>query len=253
MIELLLQAERALSVGLVHQAEGLYRQVSDADPRNAIAVVGLARVALERADDAEAYRQARRALSIDPENVAAIRLVARLDEVFAYRGQPLPSLEPPAGQGPPVPPDAEPATPVEPRPSGTPSATASVMAEPAGAAPFPARTGPDLEPGLGPPAGNAPAGGEAPSIGPRPAEPGASGAGIAGPAANHHQPGATTTPGAGSTNAGRDTPGTSPPAPSVPGRVTEPVPSMATSALPARPVPPRRRSFIDRLLGRNRT
>ncbi len=95
MIELLLQAERALSVGLVDRAEGLYRQAADADPRNAIAVVGLARVALERADDAEAYRQARRALSIDPENVAAIRLVARLEEVFGARGQTLPGDDAP--------------------------------------------------------------------------------------------------------------------------------------------------------------
>jgi tetratricopeptide (TPR) repeat protein len=92
MIELLLQAERALSVGLIDQAERLYRQAADADPRNAIAVVGLARVALERADGVEAYREARRALMIDPENVAAIRLAARLEEVFANRGQSLPEL-----------------------------------------------------------------------------------------------------------------------------------------------------------------
>jgi thioredoxin-like negative regulator of GroEL len=91
MIELLLQAERALSVGLVDQAERLYRQVAEADPRNSIAVVGLARVALERADDAEAWRQAKRALAIDPENVAAQRLVGRLEEVFAERGEPLPA------------------------------------------------------------------------------------------------------------------------------------------------------------------
>ena len=92
MIELLLQAERALSVGLVDQAERLYRQVAEADPRNSIAVVGLARVALEKADDAEAYRQASRALAIDPENVAARRLADRLEEVFLTRGDPLPDV-----------------------------------------------------------------------------------------------------------------------------------------------------------------
>ncbi len=93
MIELLLQAERALSVGLVDQAERLYRQVAEADPRSSIAVVGLARVALERSDDPEAYRQSRRALAIDPENVAARRLVDRLEEVFVTRGEALPEVE----------------------------------------------------------------------------------------------------------------------------------------------------------------
>jgi tetratricopeptide (TPR) repeat protein len=93
MIELLLQAERALTMGLVDRAERLYRQAAAADPQNSIAVVGLARVALERADDEGALREARRALTIDPENVAAIRLAARLEEVLAYRARALPATK----------------------------------------------------------------------------------------------------------------------------------------------------------------
>jgi uncharacterized protein HemY len=92
MIEILLQAERALTMGLMDQAERLYRQAADADPHNSIAVVGLARVALERGDEPAAWRQARRALEIDPENVAAQRLAGRLEEVWAYRGESLPEV-----------------------------------------------------------------------------------------------------------------------------------------------------------------
>ena len=84
MIELLLQAERAMSVGLVDRAEVLYAQVAEADPKNSIAVVGLARVRLERGDEAGALELARRALAIDPENAAAARMVERLEEVLAY-------------------------------------------------------------------------------------------------------------------------------------------------------------------------
>ena len=91
MIEVLLQAESALSVGLLDQAEILYRQVAIADPRNAIAVVGLARVALERGDEPGALAQARRALAIDGENSAAQRMVQRLEEVLAYRGHTAPT------------------------------------------------------------------------------------------------------------------------------------------------------------------
>jgi tetratricopeptide (TPR) repeat protein len=87
VIELLLQAEGALSVGLLDRAEILYRQVATADPRNAIAIVGLSRVALERGQQEDALEFARRALAIDRENVAAQRMVQRLEEVLAYRGE----------------------------------------------------------------------------------------------------------------------------------------------------------------------
>jgi tetratricopeptide (TPR) repeat protein len=106
MIELLLEAERAITVGLIDQAERLYEQAAEADPRNAIAVVGLARVALERGDDRGAYELAQRALAIDSENEAARRMIDRLGEVMRYRGE-----EPPGervGAGVPQPVDAGP-------------------------------------------------------------------------------------------------------------------------------------------------
>ncbi len=110
MIEILLQAERALEMGRVDAAETLYQQVADADPRNSIAVVGLARVTLERGDEAGALQLARRALVIDPENAAASRMVERLEEVIRYRG-----AEPPAAIEPKptieLEPTAEPAAP----------------------------------------------------------------------------------------------------------------------------------------------
>ena len=87
MIELMLQAERALMVGMVDQAERLYLMASRNDPLNAIAVVGLARVALERNDDRAAYDLSRDALAIDPDNAAALRLEARLSEVLTHRGE----------------------------------------------------------------------------------------------------------------------------------------------------------------------
>lgn len=131
MIELLLEAERALSMGRADRAEVLYQQVAEADPRNSIAVVGLARVALERADDAGALVMARRALTIDGENVAAQRLVQRLEEVLQTRGEALP----PADSRMVAPPSAPPSTP----PSALPTAA------PARSTPF---DGPD--PVLGP-------------------------------------------------------------------------------------------------------
>ncbi|MFN8629536.1 MAG: hypothetical protein U0838_04205 [Chloroflexota bacterium] len=61
MIETLAQAEQALTMGLLDRAEALFRAVAEADPDNSMAVAGLARVALEHADDAGALRLAWRA------------------------------------------------------------------------------------------------------------------------------------------------------------------------------------------------
>ncbi len=106
MIELMLEAERAMGIGLIDNAERLYRQVVEADPRNSIAVTGLARVALERGDQRAAYSFARRALSLDPDNPIAGHLAMRMAEQMRNRGESLPADEPspaaaPAGGGPP--------------------------------------------------------------------------------------------------------------------------------------------------------
>lgn len=93
---MLLQADRLLAVDMTDQADAIYRRVAEQDPRNAIAVVGMARCALARGEDQEAYRLAARALSIDPENDMARRMTARMAEVLAYRGEAQPvAPEPP--------------------------------------------------------------------------------------------------------------------------------------------------------------
>jgi hypothetical protein len=86
--EALLEAERLLLHRQVDAAERIYRALLEADPRNSVAVVGLARVALERADDRGALDLARRALELDPANLAAERMARRLDEVLRFRGEP---------------------------------------------------------------------------------------------------------------------------------------------------------------------
>jgi hypothetical protein len=145
MIELLLQAERSLSVGLVDQAERMYLQAIAADPHNSIAVVGLARVALERGDDVEAWRRAREALAIDRENVAAQRLAARLDEVYAFRGESIAGLaearEPDRGNHADPGPGAVPGSHAPAQPTTAPADTSSPIAHPTPAAPLPNELG----------------------------------------------------------------------------------------------------------------
>lgn len=111
-----------MSFGQIDQAEEIYEQVSTSDPKNSIAVVGLARVALERGNELGAYLLARRALGIDPENDAARRMAVRLEEVLATRGQPVDDPLP-AGAGEPIPstapaPAPAAATPAAPPPDG---------------------------------------------------------------------------------------------------------------------------------------
>jgi thioredoxin-like negative regulator of GroEL len=128
MMETLVEAERALTHGLIDKAERLYRQVRENDPKSSIAVMGLARVALERGDDATAYLHAKAALTIDADNPAARHLVMRLAEVMKGRGESPPDVadEPPAvaeeATAPPPPP-AKPPTPPA-KPDHTPQAKA---------------------------------------------------------------------------------------------------------------------------------
>jgi hypothetical protein len=134
MMELLVEAERYLSHGLLDHAERLFRQVADADPKSSIAAVGLARVALERGDDATAYAYGRRAVAIDPENPAAHHLVLRLEEVVGGRGGSLPSdaeIARIVGRAPDTPaPPPTPPPPPPPPPDKAPSAEAGPAAVP---------------------------------------------------------------------------------------------------------------------------
>jgi len=90
VIERLLAAEQALAAGQDEVAQRLFAQVAAADPRNAIAVVGLARVARRRGDRDGAIAHARRALGIDPEDDAARRL---LEELTGPEPAPTPSRD----------------------------------------------------------------------------------------------------------------------------------------------------------------
>ena len=108
MIERLLAAEGALERDELDHAQRLFGQVAEADPRNAIAVVGLARVLARRGDTDAARELVAHALDIDPDEAAARRLLDELDRTTE------PELEP----------DLEPAT-------ATPLSGPAVAVEPA--------------------------------------------------------------------------------------------------------------------------
>jgi len=90
MIERLLAAEAALSRDELDHAQRLFGQVVEADPRNAMAVVGLAQVLARRGDTEAARQLLAHALEIDPDEAAARRLLAELEAVPAQAPAPLP-------------------------------------------------------------------------------------------------------------------------------------------------------------------
>jgi tetratricopeptide (TPR) repeat protein len=120
VIEQLLRAENALALGLLDQAEKIYEQTLAHDPANAIALVGLSRVALERGDERASLGFARRARVIDPENGQASRMIDRLEEVIHERGDVIPQEAPSATTpkpAPATPPAATPPPDIPPSPS----------------------------------------------------------------------------------------------------------------------------------------
>lgn len=105
MNETLLQAERLLSVGLLDQAEALYLGSLEQQPGDALALMGLARVSIERGDDLAAHAYALRAVAADPENSAARAMATRWAELLRARGASVGRAEPvvqplAAGHGP---------------------------------------------------------------------------------------------------------------------------------------------------------
>jgi len=128
VIEQLLRAENALALGLLDQAQQIYAQTLAHDPANAIALVGLSRVALERGDERASLGFARRALAIDPENGQAGRMVDRLEEVIRERGDAIPQEAPSTTTPmptPATPPDARPPAPATPPPAVPQSSSAA--------------------------------------------------------------------------------------------------------------------------------
>lgn len=133
MIEQILQADRYLQVDQVDRARDVYQRVVEADPGNAIAMVGLARCALAEGEDVRAHELAARALTIDPENEMARRMEARLAEVLAVRGEAVDrpaAIDEGASAGPASPGSPADVVPASPAPTPSPTAPASPAASP---------------------------------------------------------------------------------------------------------------------------
>jgi tetratricopeptide (TPR) repeat protein len=96
MIERLLAAEKALDQGMLDTAGRLYAQVAQADPRNAIAFVGLAKVALREDRIEDARELAEQALEIDPDEAAAQRLLREAYAEIRPAPEPRPAIATPA-------------------------------------------------------------------------------------------------------------------------------------------------------------
>ena len=94
MIERLLAAEKALDQGMLDTAGRLYAQVAQADPRNAIALVGLAKIALREDRIEDARELAEQALAIDPDEAAAQRLLREVYAEVRPQPGPMPRAEP---------------------------------------------------------------------------------------------------------------------------------------------------------------
>jgi len=129
VIERLLAAERALESDQLELADRLFAQVAAADPRNAIAMTGRAKVARRQGDLDAARRHVARALETDPEDAAARALATALaTEIATSTSNPEPT----------APLAAPPATP----PPSEPMAAASPPSQPLAAAPMvPAKRG----------------------------------------------------------------------------------------------------------------
>ena len=108
MIERLLAGEAALARNELDAADRLFGQVADADPRNAIAVVGQARVAIRRGDVERGRLLAGQALVIDPDEAAASRLLAELDRQLEAAPRPAPIPAPLPEAAPEVEPEVAP-------------------------------------------------------------------------------------------------------------------------------------------------